>query len=272
MAKELYHFHFRRPHQPLKFSTAIWGTTLFIVLTILAILQFSAPNPKYNIFFIFLEGGLPVLIILWILTYFMAKARGGDVDESEFILYDNGWFAFWDLKFQDWIAPAKLDWLYPPELVLKPLKGSKNGYYVVKKKNNGRNYVVFRLTWGYPYGKWKCWIFYDKVYGWLTEEEYKRLEELVTFLIKKARENVESGRMKRPEGDCKQAYVDIYQQPPYWDEVFEKENIRELYRKETGEDIPEPIRSYLFDTKTFDKVYLKNKRETGNWLGRGEKE
>ena len=269
MAKELYHFHFRVPHQPLKFALSVSGTSIAIVGIILLIFQFTI-NTQYNL----LEGfsyAFIVMVAIGILIYVMAKIRGGDVDESEFILYDNGWFVFWDLKFQDWIAPAKLDWLYPPELVLKPLKGSRNGYYAVKKKNNGRYYVVFRLTWGYPYGKWKCWIFYDKVYGWLTEEEYKKLVELVNFLTKKAKENVESGRIKRPEGDCIQAYVDLYQQPPYWDEVFEKENIRELYRKETGEDIPEPIRSYLFDTKTFDKVYLKNKRETGDWLGRSEK-
>lgn len=228
-------------------------------------------NPKYSLLEAFFYA-LIVMVAIGILIYVMAKIRGGDVDESEFILYDNGWFAFWDLKFQDWIAPAKLDWLYPPELVLKPLKGSENGYYVVKRENNGMYYVVFRIPWGFPYGKWKCWIFYDKVYGWLTEEEYKKLVELVNFLKKKAKENMECGRMKRPEANCVQAYVDLYQQPPYWDTVFEKANIREIYKNETGEDLPEPVRSYLFDSKTFEKVYLKNKKETGDWFGRSKNE
>ena len=211
------------------------------------------------------------MVAIGILIYVMAKVRGGDVDESEFILYDNGWFAFWDVKLQDWIGPAKLDWIFPEGVDIKPLNVRENSFYLVKKKKDGMYYVAFRVLWTYPDKKWENWAFYGNIGGWMTEEELKKFREMIEILRKKSRENLERGKIKLPGPNPKQQHTVYYQQPQYWDEVFEKENIRELYRKETGEDIPEPIRSYLFDTKTFDKVYLKNKRETGDWLGKGEK-
>ncbi len=270
MARELYHFHFQKPHFSRRFALITIGGTALLLLIILSIIQYVLPT-KYNLFIIFFEYALPAIIILGLFGYLSLRVRGGIFDENEFILYDNGWFVFWDLKFQDWIAPAKIDWLYPPELVLKPLKGSNNGYYSVRKSKNGMYYIVFRLTWGYQYGKWKCWIFYDKVDGWITGEEYKKLIELVNFLSKKAKENVKSGKIKPSEGNCTQAYVDLYQQPPYWNTVFEKANIRVLYKKETGEDLPEPVRSYLFDLKTYAQIYFENKKKTGDWFGMSEK-
>ena len=94
---------------------------------------------------------------------------------------------------------------------------------------------------------------------------------MIEFIRKKAMKNLESGRIKIPGNNPKQAHFDYYQLPQYWDIVFEKENIREFYRKDTGEDIPEPIRSYLFDNGTYTKVYLKNKKETGDWFGKGDR-
>ena len=131
--------------------------------------------------------------------------------------------------------------------------------------------VILWLKWAYPHKKWENWVFAEWVQGWLNEEEHKRLLEMLEFLRKKAMKNLEMGRIKIPGRNPKQEHFMYYQKPQYWDIVFEEENIRELYRKETGEDIPEPVRSYLFDTKTYEKVYLKNKRETGDWFGKGER-
>ena len=75
------------------------------------------------------------------------------------------------------------------------------------------------------------------------------------------------GRIKIPGENPKQQHLDYYQFSMYWNDVFVKENIRELYKKETSEDIPEPVRTFLFDYKTYEKTYLKNKKKTGDWFG-----
>ncbi len=267
MAKELYHFHFRKPHQPLRFALSISGTAIAILGIILLIFQFTI-NTKYNL----LEGYFYAVIVMaaiGVLVYVLAKVRGGDVDESEFILYDNGWFAFWRVDDQVWIAPTKLEWIYQEHIDLPPLhiKSKYNVYYIAKKKGNNY-FVIFRLLWGYPDKNWENWVFHGIVRGLLTKEEFEKFSEMIKLLRNKAKENIDSGRVKVPENNPKQGHIDYYTRSQYWDVVFEKENLRELYRKETGEDIPEPIRSYLFDEKKFKEVYLKNKRETGDWVGK----
>ncbi len=115
-------------------------------------------------------------------------------------------------------------------------------------------------------------VFSGGAIGWLTEEEYKKFLEMIEYIDKKAKENLESGRVKVPGKNPKQAHIDYYQRSWFWNKVFKKENIRELYMEETGEDIPEPVRSFLFDYPKFKSVYLKNKRETGDWFGRKRKD
>ena len=268
MTKELYHFHFRRPHFSSRFSLSIVVLSAVFTFIAFAVLQFSIEPSGRTLFVIYGVAVLPEFIIAGVLIYWMVKVRGGDVNEDEFIMYDNGWFAFWDVKLQDWIGPAKLDWVYPTGVEIKPFNIKKNRYYLVKKKKKGKYHVIFRLIWAYPNKKWENWAFYGKIEGWITDKEYKELTEMAELIEKKAKENLDSGRIKLPGKNWKQQYTDFYQQPQYWDIVFVKENLRELYRKETGEDIPEPIRSYLFDEKKFKEVYLKNKRETGDWLGK----
>ena len=143
-------------------------------------------------------------------------------------------------------------------------------FYVVKKRRKNRYKVGFGLIWTYPNKKWENWIFTASVGGWLTEEDYKKFLEMMKYIQKKAKENVESGRIKIPAKNLKQGHIAYYQMPWFWNEVFQKENIRELYKKETGEDIPEPVRSYLFDYDRYKNVYLKNKREIGDWFGKRE--
>jgi len=143
---------------------------------------------------------------------------------------------------------------------------------ISKRKKRNRYKVGFGLMWTYPDKKWENWVFTASAGGWLTEEEYKKFLKMIEYIDRKAKENVERGRIKIPAKNPKQEHIAYYQMPWYWNEVFEKENIRELYKKETGEDIPEPVRSFLFDYEKFKKVYLKNKRETGDWFGRKSEE
>ena len=193
MAKELYHFHFRRPHEPFKFALSICGTAIAILgLTIMGFQFFLTPaDPSYNLLDAF-SYALIVMIALGILIYIMAKVRGGDVDESEFILYDNGWFAFWDVYEQVWIAPSKVEWIYPKDVELKPIHVSEeeNKFYFVKKKKNGNYKVIFWLKWSYPDKKWSNWVFSEWVQGWLEEKEYRNFLEMIEYLEKKAKENL----------------------------------------------------------------------------------
>jgi hypothetical protein len=214
---------------------------------------------------------LPVGVILAALLTLNEKAKGADVPEDEFILYDNGWFVFWNIAPDEgWLAPAKTDWIYPEGVELKPLGIKKSRMYLLKKKRNGMYKVGFGLDWAYPNEKWENWVFHGNAGGWLTEEEYRKFLEMIDYLNKKGRENLESGRIKIPERNLKQEHIGYYQMPWFWNEVFKKENTRELYMRDTGEDIPEPIRSFLYDYPKFKKVYLKNKRETGDWFGGGD--
>ena len=199
---------------------------------------------------------------------------------SEFILYDNGWFVFFDQYHGSWIAPAKLEWVFPEGIEIRPLnirskKDSPKHYYkyiFVRKRKDSRYLVDFGLIWAYPDKKWENWAFNGYISGWIEEEDYRKLLEMTEIIKKKAKENLESGRIKIPGNNPKQQHLAYYQFPDYWNEVFVKEKIRELYIEENGEDLPEPVRSYLFDMKTYDKVYLKNKKKTGDWFGRSKNE
>ena len=171
MAKEVYHFHFRRPHYTAKLALTIIVATAGIMLVILGIFQYTT-STKYNLFLMFSESALPVIIVIGIIVYAIARHLGGTADESEFIIYDNGWFVFWRVDDQVWIAPAKIDWIYPEgmELASLHIKKDWNVYYISKKKKDGY-YVVFRLTWAYPNKKWKNWVFQSIIRGLLSERE-----------------------------------------------------------------------------------------------------
>ena len=276
MPKELYHFYFQKSHHSsVKLALSGFFIPLIIILGFLGIMKLFVNYPIRDILYV-MEGGVLVLAIMSLVVYVIDKWRGGSVGADEFIIYDNGWFVFWDAHYGTWIAPAKLEWVYPDHIDIKPLHivGKYNEYNIIKRKKKDKYKVSFRLIWAYPDKKWENWVFYDIANGWLTKEEFERFSQFLEFLRKKGWENIKSGSVKIPGNNPKQGHLMYYQLPPYWNEVFEKENIRELYKKETGEDLPGPIRSFLFDIQKFDKVYLKNKKKTGDWFGRkgGEKQ
>ncbi len=283
MVKILYHVTLKEERLLLKNFLIYFIPPLVIIYAVMLIV-----NPHNSLKLItqnpwFFAVGLPsfTFALSFLLTW-IQKSKGEDMPQDEFILYDNGWFVFWNITPDEgWIAPAKLDWILPPLKNRKELErkvGYKinfrytlfDRYYLLKKKKNGKYKIGFGLMWVYPDKKWENWVFTASVGGWLTEKEYRKFLEMIEYIDKKAKENVESGRIKIPAHNLKQEHIAYYQMPWYWNEVFKKENIRELYKKETGEDIPEPVRSFLFDYETFKNVYLKNKRETGDWFGRSE--
>jgi len=225
-----------------------------------------------------------VFIILFIILLILTLINKSDptIFYDEFILYDNGWFVFWLGEPQGiWIGPAKLDWILPESKPYKELKeevGYKphrwycmnfQQYCYAKEKENGY-LVFFKLPWSFPSDKWKDWVFFGAVSGMLDYTEYIEFLGMVTQLKIKAKENIDKGIIKIPHYNFCQENTEV--PPEYWNYVFREENIRELYKKETGEDIPEPVRSFLFDYKKFKNVYLKNKRETGDWFGRKNKD
>ncbi len=288
MAKELCHFVFSNPKQILRFFLPLFIGMLGIPYGVLFILN---PNSAWKLVtmhpWVFIVGIPGLILSLALLLTLNEKLKGADIPVDEFILYDNGWFVFWSMetRTEGWTAPAKLDWVLPPAKkkkdLIKELGYVPNGWYVfrfdlgylyVKKRRKNKYFVFLALPWIYPSEKWKNWVFYGVAGGWLNEKEYKRLVEFTEFIKKKAEENLKNGITKIPAKNVKQEHIDYYKRPWYWNEVFQKENIRELYKKETGEDIPEPVRSFLFDYEKFKKVYLKNKRETGDWFGRKNKE
>ncbi len=282
MAEIKYHFVFQKPKQLSRFFLSLFVPVSVIIIIIVLILDVISRKDTGLVIMVISVIVITVFILSFLLTL-IEKKKGADIPEDEFILYDNGWFVFWSMetRTEGWSAPAKLDWVLPPAKHKKELEkelGYKpNGWYVfrfdlgyiyVKKKRKNRYMVYLALPWIYPSEEWKDWVFYGVAGGWLDEKEYNKLKEFVEFVKQKAKENLDSGKIRIPAKNPKQEYTDYYKRPWYWNEVFKKENIRELYKKETGEDIPEPVRSFLFDYPKFKSVYLKNKRETGDWFGR----
>ena len=276
LTKEMYHFILKYPKRVLWDFLSIFLPMSGVLVLIVAILDFiHSMDLSFFIMAILIEVFISFLIAtVWVL---IGRSYGEDVSNDEFILYENGWFVFWNAE-KGWIAPAKIDWLLPPVKNKKELEkkvgykingwyGLQERYYIFRKRGNYYK-GGFGLIWTYPTRKWENWIFGGDAEGYLTEEEYKKFLEMIEYLDRKAKENIESGRIKIPEKNMKQEHIEYYQLPQYWNEVFQKENIRELYRKETGEDIPEPVRSFLFDYDRYKNVYLKNKREIGDWFGR----
>ncbi len=280
MAKELYHFYFKRKHKSIKMAILAFAIPLIVLFSFIGILHIFIYIKKFpHILELFLEWGVLYAALIALIGYTLDRLRGGSVGASEFILYDNGWFVFFDEYHGSWIAPAKLEWVFPEGIEIRPLnirskeESPKHHYkYIfVRKRKDSRYLVDFGLIWAYPDKKWENWAFNGYISGWIEEEDYRKLLEMTEIIRKKAKENLESGRIKIPGNNPKQQHLAYYQFPDYWNEVFVKENIRELYIKENGEDLPEPVRSYLFDMRTYDKVYLKNKKKTGDWFGMSEK-
>ncbi len=275
MTKELYHFHFRHKHDVLNLFLLMFVLPSAILFLFMLSLELSTTNKSFSEVMADLWGIFSLLLLFGLLfALFIAwheKSKGEDIPEDEFILYDNGWFTFWNITPDEgWIAPAKIDWIYPEGTEIKALGMKKSNMYLLKKKKNGMYKIGFGLEWAYPDKRWENWVFNASVGGWLTEEEYHRFLEMIDMLNQKGKENIQSGRIKPPGKNWKQEHMDYYQRPWFWNEVFKKENIREVYKKDTGEDIPEPVRSFMYDYPTFSKIYLKNKRETGDWLGKKE--
>ena len=78
---------------------------------------------------------------------------------------------------------------------------------------------------------------------------------------------MEEGRVWIPSGKPQASSIYL-KKPFYWNDVFKKEGLKEYYTEDTGEDIPEPVRSFLFDVRGYIKEYLKKAKETGDWFGR----
>lgn len=281
MAEILYHFVFRKPKQLLWLFLKLFLNPYSLVIGILTTLKIMYQSFEWSMFGYGLLSITVIYSTVVLLITLNEKAKGTDVPEEEFILYDNGWFVFWGVEVNEGrIAPAKLDWVLPPAKPMKELEKEIgydpnwwyclmcDRYILVKKRKRGKYKVWFSIHWTYPNGRWDNWVFFGQVGGLLNEEEFKKLQEFADFISEKAKENIKSGRVRIPARNLKQEHIGYYQRSWFWNKVFKKENIRELYRKETGEDIPEPVRSFLFDYPKFKSVYLKNKRETGDWFGR----
>jgi len=269
MPKELYHFKFEHK------KASLWEfVQLTLLLTVLGVLigaygYFYVHNKTiYGMNIIAFFGGVFFVIALIsgaILFLGLFRYRGEDIDD-EFILYDNGWFLFWSGKYNDgWVAPAKIDWLFPPGMELKPFNLKEIPIHRTIRKKKGRYNEGFGLYWGLPKAGYENWAFHASAGGWLTHDEHEKLLEMIDYLKKRSKENIDTKRISVPEKNPVQQSSGMLKQPSYWNSVFIKEGIKDLYFQETGEEIPEPVYSYLFDrTKYAD--YLRRRKETGEWL------
>jgi len=265
MPKELYHFKFSHPHYIRNYTLYLYGAMAGLgCLIITLIYPFATPYIKGYYPYLYLTVIFAPLSIIFIFR--ILSVRKSDNFDDEFIVYDNGWFAFWSRFGEGWLAPARLDWIYPEGVELKPLHIKNERMHRLIKKKNGMCYVGFGLEWAYPEDKWKNWVFRGGAEGWMSEDDYKKLLQMIEFLNRKGRENLESERIKIPDENFKQRHTDYYTASWYWNEVFKKENMRELYERETGEGIPEPIRSFMYDYGRYKELYLKHRTETGEWI------
>ncbi len=270
MAEELYHFYFQHKRTSLR---EVVQLTLLLTIVGAGIGAYDYTyghratiwgiNTIAFLGLTFLGMGLVSGTALFLGFY---RFRGEDIDD-EFVLYENGWFVFWSGESNDgWVAPAKIDWVFPPGMELKPFNMKKIPIHRTIRRKEGRYNDGFGLYWGLPgREKYENWAFHASAGGWLSEEEHKKLLEMIEYIRERARENVESARLKIPEANPQQQHSGALKLPSYWNRTFIKEGLKDLYLRETGEEIPEPVYSYLFDRTKYAE-YLKRKKETGKWL------
>ncbi len=169
MAEILYHFVFKKPKQLLWLFLKLFLIPYFMGIGILVILNLMYHTIEWiNVGKISLIAAIVISILVFLITL-NERAKGFDVPEDEFILYDNGWFVFWGVRANEgWIAPAKLDWVLPPAKPSKEFK-KKIGYdpnweyylyrryYLIQRKKGNMYKIGYKLMWTYPTEKWENW-------------------------------------------------------------------------------------------------------------------
>ena len=212
---------------------------------------------------------------LMLLQYFWLCYRGENFPD-ELIVYDNGWFVVWGPVYSDgWVAPSTLEWILPDKITLKPWGVIQNIFHVSESKKRKRAdsdkiKVGGGLSWVYPLNpKYDDYFFHNAMMGYISKDKLSDMKRLAEYFDRIGRRNIEAGRVWIPSGKPQANFI-YMKKPFYWNDIFRKEGLRDYYIEETGEDLPEPVRSYLYNARTYSNKYLKMKKETGDWLSRRE--
>ena len=278
MAREVVHIYFEHPRisKPETlgiFIPALIFTTLYVIVLDIIFRTIDPLSLAIIIGVLWLVFG--GLMVLW---YKGLKFKGENLPE-ELIIYDNGWFIVWGPVYSDgWVAPAKLDWILPDKIEMRAW-GILRRIFIPKEERKKKRKLFYKgvegkiesgigLSWVYPLNKkYKDYLFLATVDGYITEEQYKTLKKLAGYLDRIGRKNLESGRVWIPSGKPQASSIYL-KKPFYWNDVFKKERLKEYYMEDTGEEIPEPVSSFLFDVRKYINEYLKKAKETGDWFGR----
>ena len=277
MAREVVHLYFEHPEISKEETMAVHFTALvgyaIIVLFIAFLLYIQQSNYFIPVMLALSISGVVWILVLMYLYYLFLRHKGENLPE-ELIIYDNGWFVVWGPVYSDgWVAPAKLDWILPSGIKIKSWGIEA---YILPPLNEKARYkkgckgimTGFGLSWIYSLNpRYKEYSFHATIYGCVTQEEYKTLEKLAKYLDRIGRRNMEAGRVWIPSGKPQANFIYL-KKPFYWNDVFKKEGLRRYYIEDTGEDLPEPVRSFLFDVRKYIKEYLKVAKETGDWFSR----
>ena len=279
MAREVVHIYLQHPKIAGREMLSIYIPALLIVtLFLIGVDAVAHTISLIDLLIIILAGWLFGGCVMGA-QYLMLLYRGENFSE-ELIIYDNGWFVVWGPTYSDgWVAPAKLDWILPDKITMRSWgviqyifipneKVSRKYRLLLYKVPKCKLTTALGISWIYPRNtQYREYLFYGTIYGCVSSKQYKDLKKLAKYLDAIGRKNLELGRVWIPSGKP-QASSLYMKQPFYWNDVFKKERLREYYMEDTGEDMPEPIRSYLYDFESYRKKYLKLKKETGDWVGR----
>ncbi len=273
MAREVVHIYFEHPTiSKAETFDLLFSPPMFIIT--ISLILVAVLFPKSFIYSVIALIAVWVFGVGAVLSYYLLLRYKGENLPEELIIYDNGWFVVWGPVYSDgWVAPAKLDWILPSGIEIKSW-GIKA--YILPPLNEKARYkkgckgimTGFGLSWIYSLNPhYNEYSFHATIYGCVTQEEYKALEKLAKYLDMIGRRNMEAGRVWIPSGKPQASSIYL-KKPFYWNDVFKKEGLRRTYEADTGEEVPEPVRSYLFEIRKYAKEYLKVAKETGDWFGR----
>jgi hypothetical protein len=267
MAREVVHIYLKHEGIAKEETLKIYGL-VFVGAIFILIFVYLIATPEFRKYYYVLVLSMLLPTVLIGVAYYYFLKRIGENFPEELIIYDNGWFVVWGPHDSDgWVAPAKLEWILPDKTIIK--EWGIKAYMLRKLKEEKEGVLIGSgIHWVFPLNQlYREYTFYAAIYGVVHPQKLSCLEKMYGILDIIGRKNLNAERVWIPSGKP-QANWGYMKQAFYWNTIFKKEGLREYYKKDTGEDVPEPVRSYLYDIRKYKKVYLKQKKETGDWFGK----
>ncbi len=273
MVKEVYHIWLDHSYGPKRF---LYGFAFIYILLVSSFIIFPLAFGGLNRLIetiptmLYIVGvSLLFMAPMFFGMYFATKYAGWGVSD-EVIIYDNGWITMFGMGQgtggYGWCAPFRIEWVLPPGTVCgdkdHPIAKVKYPLRVLKKRKD-KALIHIGFVWVLPNSKYENRAFNASVQGWVSKKQYDDVKKMIDYVINKAKENIEKG-LHIPQGDGRW-FPDLLYYADTWNEIALEQGVWTEFKKELGENVPEPLRTFFDDTDKYKKYYWRNKLKTGDW-------